>query len=180
VADPFSNAAAVTSRDRFSDFSMMHSTKPYNLLADNLVTTFYGLGLEPLKPWYDLFVTKIEQLREAGVFDHLISKSKKNQIQVDDSGPKVLTMKDLEIGFVIWLIMLGVSCLVFAGEHLMNCIQPFYEYWRHKVNNKPKRVVKPKKQAKPKPVKRPKIKAKLAKTSRQMKVAWNEQEIKEV
>lgn len=150
---------------------MTNSTEPYNLLKENLISTCFGLRLEPHVPWFDFFVKKLEYLKESGIMDFLISKSKQKQIRADDSGPKVLTMKDLEIGFLIWLITLGISCLVFAGEHFVHFIKRFHIYWRNQRNNKPKLIARSKKTKLRQQGKKQK---KLVKIHPQVRTAWRE------
>lgn len=123
IIDPYSNSAAVTSRDRFTDFSITNSRKPYNLLTENIFSLYYGLGLRPHTRTFEFVVTKFKQLEETGVLNYLISSSIKKEIEADDEGPKILTLEDLDIGFVIWLTALGVSSLAFFTEFLMHKIR---------------------------------------------------------
>lgn len=80
---------------------------------------YYGLGLLPFSESFEFLSTKLEQLRESGILNYLISKSIKKEVSSDDTGPQVLTLMDLKAGFMTWLLMHGISSLMFLIEFLL-------------------------------------------------------------
>jgi hypothetical protein len=70
---------------------------------------------------YEVFNTKIQELVSAGLVDHYEEEFSKylnpklyKHLNLD--GPKVLTMKHLEAGFVIWMIPLFFAMITFCCE----------------------------------------------------------------
>lgn len=101
----------------------MNSEKSYNLLDENIYSTHYGLLMLQGLATTEFIDTKVKQLIEAGIMDYWISKSYKLTEHNKDSGPEVLTLEQLEMGFLIWLTMLGITSLCFVVEFLINKIK---------------------------------------------------------
>jgi hypothetical protein len=74
------------------------------------------------------FDEKMQQLNDAGILDYFMTEYKdkinRKRYKRIKSGPQVLTMKQLEAGFVVWLISVQFAVLAFACEWLKR----FFDY----------------------------------------------------
>lgn len=93
-------------------------------LEDRLNVQMMGMAFKRNDKFYDIFNEKFKQLFTASLINRYadneyssISLNPKNyrRFQPED-GPKVLTMQHLEAGFVIWIVSILVTILVFALE----------------------------------------------------------------
>lgn len=91
------------------------------VLKETLYTEIVGLELPKNHKFFEIFDKKIQQLFNAGIVDYYrdefvqFTKPKRYK-HLHNSKPKVLTLKILEAGFVVWLISLFMSFLAFVGE----------------------------------------------------------------
>lgn len=75
--------------------------------------------VKPFSPYIDTINKKAMQMFEAGLFVLWFRKSKNLRDfkeQIDEVGPQVLTMDHLGVGFIICLIPLAISTVVFVIE----------------------------------------------------------------
>jgi hypothetical protein len=79
--------------------------------------------MNPEAVYLEFLDTKVNQVKEAGLMDYWISKSIKKPMPMEESGPEVLTLQQLEIGFVIWLMIIGFSSFVFVVEVIVDKIK---------------------------------------------------------
>lgn len=92
------------------------------LLDEIVISTFSAINFPPFCPFFEELNRKIDRMISSGILVywynnyHRIGYPKK---VVDEVGPEVLTMEHLEIGFVVCLIPLGLSILVFLCELLI-------------------------------------------------------------
>jgi hypothetical protein len=66
----------------------------------------------------DIVRPKLSHLHESGVFSFILKHSKleKFRTKLEEIGPQVLTMTHLKAGFVVIIVLLGVSVVAFAAE----------------------------------------------------------------
>lgn len=53
-----------------------------------------------------------------GFIEHWLDLFHYETFLMNDTEPKVLTMKMLSAGFYIWLVSVAIACVVFIGEHI--------------------------------------------------------------
>lgn len=105
------------------------------LLKENIGTIYYGIIFKPFNPFFDMLNIKFSKLFEAGLIKHWFSvkhNPKGFDHKLDNIGPEILTMDHLEIGFIVWLIPLAISIVVFAFEVVVNHMKSY----RKKLNIK--------------------------------------------
>jgi hypothetical protein len=79
----------------------------------------FGLMFAPFHPFYPTFNKKISEMIEAGLTQYWIDntiKPRGYQQNQEASKPEVLTLDHIEVCFLVWLVFLGLSCLVFVAE----------------------------------------------------------------
>jgi hypothetical protein len=91
------------------------------LLKEGLFMEWIGMKFKRNSEYFEIFDEKLQQLVTAGIIDHLISFRKemlnlKRYAHLYRDEPQVLTMKNLEAGFVIWLISVSIAVCVFICE----------------------------------------------------------------
>jgi hypothetical protein len=121
------------------------------LLKTPIKEMICGLEFPRNHRFYESFNRKIQQLFESGTINHYMDENKKyfdtkfyeKPLKIHkkyletsykksfEDGPKVLTMKDLEFGFVIWL---GSLCLPFI-VFIIECFNTLAKYVRDKNVN---------------------------------------------
>jgi hypothetical protein len=107
-----------------------------------------GMRFPPNDKLYESFNRKIQQLHEAGITNHIIESYKKyldpkyyqkpvmthkkyletTHKNSFEDGPQVLTVKNLEFGFVIWLVTLILPIIAFTIECFVQVIKKNWEY----------------------------------------------------
>lgn len=93
------------------------------LLAESLFTEMTAMLFPPFHRFYDIFNLKLQQLFTSGIINFLSevwvktdSKKKYAHLFSDLNGPQVLTMKNLEAGFVVWLVSISFAINMFLLE----------------------------------------------------------------
>lgn len=92
------------------------------MLKEDLITDICGWDFPRSHRFYEVFDRKTQQLFNAGITHKIIKKytvNPKKFIHLYEQGPKVLSMNDLEAGFVVWLISITFAVLAFLMEWLM-------------------------------------------------------------
>ena len=93
-------------------------------------TISLSLGFFPFTPYFDILSRISSYLFEAGSmkksFPHFYMQS--NREKIEEAGPQVLTMEQLEIGFIIWLMAVVVSIIVFLLELAIKCGTLLYNH----------------------------------------------------
>lgn len=95
------------------------------ILKERMFFEMYGWQFQRYDKLYDIFDRKLQQLFTGGLIDYYDTKYKeqvnpKNYVHLQDpSGPKVLTMKHLEAGFIVWLFSVGLAVFVFVVEWII-------------------------------------------------------------
>lgn len=89
------------------------------LVNENIMTNFKSVNFLPFNPFFEEFNGKVGSMISSGLIDHWYKNNLrlKRELQVEgEIGPEVLTMEHLEIGFIAFLIPLGLSFFVFICE----------------------------------------------------------------
>ena len=95
-------------------------------LKQGLTSIKYGWWFHPTSKYFKVFDGKIQQLLEGGFIAKLSHSFNLEKFDgSNNSEPEVLTMSDLETGFVVWLIAISVALIVFGLEHLCRFIQSY-------------------------------------------------------
>lgn len=97
-------------------------------LIDKFEFVYYGIPFKPFNPFLEIFNFKVAQLFEAGLTEYWIKNfqnPKGFSQKVDKIGPEILTMEHLEVGFLVWLISLTLSIVVFVVEILAKRLNKF-------------------------------------------------------
>lgn len=73
---------------------------------------------------FDIFNRKIQQLLTGGIINHFTDEwfkylDAKRYAHLYPEGPKVLTMKHLEAGFVLWLVSISFAIMAFSCEWII-------------------------------------------------------------
>lgn len=94
---------------------------PRNLLEERLISFHGGFHMSPNHSFYKLFSEKIERLVDAGIPNYLVTEAMRPRVEQEIrnkslSGPKVLTMEHLALGFKFSLCPLIIAAIVFIIE----------------------------------------------------------------
>jgi hypothetical protein len=92
---------------------------PVKLLKENLLTEQQGLHFMLNDYKFEPFNARVQKLFEAGIIQWWIEReleSTRRFMSEPESGPKVLRLQELSIGFEVWLTFLAVSAAAFAIE----------------------------------------------------------------
>lgn len=101
----------------------MESTKSYQLLNEKLMTTFIGFAMFKGSFLFPLLNDVVEKIIPAGIPQflkkfHVCMRCLRKPPE-DPSGPSVLSMDDLEFGFIICLVASAISSIFFVIEFLI-------------------------------------------------------------
>lgn len=71
--------------------------------------------------FFDIFDTKLQQLSTGGIIEHYTnvydeSLNLKGFEHLQRTGPEVLTIENLEAGFVVWIVSISFAILIFMFE----------------------------------------------------------------
>lgn len=94
-------------------------------LPEGLTTEMFGMAFERNHMLFDTFDKKFKQLFTHGLINHFLKKHDESARpetyanSTESAGPKVLTMEHLKGGFIVFLVPLAASAVVFALEWLM-------------------------------------------------------------
>lgn len=99
------------------------------ILSENIITLRCGMAFPRDHRLFPIIDKKIEQLITGGILnyyqDDLLEFLKPKRYEhLYPKMLRVVSMKDLEEGFVVWLISVSVACIAFVFEWLMT----FYVY----------------------------------------------------
>jgi len=95
----------------------------YKMLDKTPISSHEGMVLVFGNPIDDAINEKITALLESGIMDYWIANSTYINADYLESGPQVLTLDHLFIGFAIWLIALAFAVVVFLIEVGCNMIK---------------------------------------------------------
>lgn len=104
----------------------------YKYLDQTIFSYCDGMAFERHHYLYTSFDEKIQQLTTGGFIEHWIEKYTKHRNITEKPPPPdlvVLNMDRLNIGFQIWIIMLGISFMAFIGELLHYWAPKLYYLW---------------------------------------------------
>lgn len=94
------------------------------VLKEDLFINMLGLRFDMFHVFFEIFERKVEQLITGGIINYYIKQvtedmnpKRYEHLYVNES--KVLTMKHLEAGFVIWLFALSFAVMMFTIEWLI-------------------------------------------------------------
>lgn len=94
-----------------------------HFLNEYFFTSHYGLSFPTNHFLYDIMSKKIVQLKSTGIIDNWKLPWFKSRYSIDiepETGPKVLSLKHLGIGFKVCMFMLSLSFVVFIFELMIN------------------------------------------------------------
>lgn len=91
-------------------------------LPERLTSGYLCLTFEIDHFLYDFFNRKMKQLQSSGVMQRLVEQPKRPAPE-EYSGPTVLTVEHLAIGFYIWAIAAVVATAAFCFEHVKHGIE---------------------------------------------------------
>jgi hypothetical protein len=89
-------------------------------LDKNLATMHFSLFLRRSNPWNKVFFAKIDQLISAGIAQRL--KPDVSTRKEEDPPARPLSMDHLGVCFIVVVICLALSCVVFAVEWLTKIV----------------------------------------------------------
>lgn len=98
------------------------------IFKQNVADEMFGIRLLSGNLFFDIIDRKLQQLFTAGIIEYYESdyKSYLNQKRyehLNPDGPKVLTMNDLNAGFVIWIVSVSFAIFAFLCELIVGCYQ---------------------------------------------------------
>jgi len=106
--------ALILGRSNFTNYKMLDQTP---------VSAFEGIALIYGHPINEAINEIISVLLESGIMDYWIANATYLKADDLDTGPQVLTLDHLFIGFAIWLIALASAVVVFLIEVVCNMIK---------------------------------------------------------
>lgn len=159
-------------------FRTQYYDRPVKFLKDNIIIHSSGVSSPRDVPQFKMFKTNLQSLFEAGIIPYKLKAAKfsyyyelhGSNFKVAEDPPKFMPMNFtlLEAGFVIWLIAVAITILVFFGEIIFFHASKFFDVEKLKIN-----TFKAQKQAKMKKLKWSKIvKNHILKTMKKQK-SWN-------
>lgn len=96
------------------------------MLKERLFLLVAGSGFPKNHKLFEIFDKKLQQMHEAGLIEFLnrivktfAESGQYRKYQEDPNEKKVLTLKSLEAGFVIWLTSLSLSIVMFICEWII-------------------------------------------------------------
>lgn len=95
--------------------NIYHTTQAYqgkfkvNLLKENLIEIASGLLMPRNHFLFAQTNQAITKLSEGGIMQRWVNNALNHTARIVESGPKVLTMSHLGIGFLIWIIFLSLG-----------------------------------------------------------------------
>lgn len=103
-------------RNGFSSISLMSASRSFIM---------FGMVFKPFSPLYETINEKVHHMMSGGIMQYLYREQHRSEKtscndkvrkREEPIGPQVLTMEHLQYGFLICLILLGLSFVVFAVE----------------------------------------------------------------
>lgn len=91
------------------------------LLPESLLTEMTSMAFPPFHRFYDILNLKIQQLFVCGIVQretqwNKFGFNKLMDLSFDLEGPKVLTMQDMQSGFLVWLVSVSFAFVAFLLE----------------------------------------------------------------
>jgi hypothetical protein len=134
-------------------FKIQNFPHPYKFMQDNVKEESYGISSSRNNILFKTFMNYVEKLFESGITQTFKSIKYTNFKEYEDLfeiyepsiGLAPLNMTMLEAGFVIWLVAVGISLLVFIGEILIFYFSNFIKKHQSKHETKIASFVKKKK-----------------------------------
>lgn len=130
ISDPSNNAFTfISAFEMIYILNELRSGNPsFVIIDDKWKTIFIGVQFKKYCPFYQVFNEKMGIFASAGIFDQTYYlKTKKRGLTWKDEtiGPQVLTLDDLWVGFVIHVVFLGISTIVFFIEIIPTWVRKF-------------------------------------------------------
>ena len=125
VMEPSSGTAMLTAREIFIDYAVTHLKKPYKLLDQNFFSTYIVFETPKNSYFFEYIDSAIRNFQNTGIMSYWISNLFKTERKAEVQQLKVLTLKNLEISFVIWLSAIAVSFIGFIFEIINDKFKPF-------------------------------------------------------
>jgi len=124
------NEALIMDTECMSVIIIKSGFKNYKIIEETFLSTSEGITLIFSSTINEAIDEKIAALLESGILSHWIAgvyKEKSQVANLNSDGPQVLTMDHLFIGFVIWLIALTFTILVFSAELICRYFQQRFD-----------------------------------------------------
>lgn len=124
----FEGSIVIENTELMSIAIKSNTTNLWSVLNENVYNFYWGLTFPRNHYMYTAFNEKVKHLNSGGFIDFWLDKWFKHQKIIEKPPPAplvVLSMKDLSIGFQIWLLALLISSVAFVVELL--------RYWTPKV-----------------------------------------------
>lgn len=96
-------------------------------LKERIIADYMCFYLKSDDPKFKIFDRKIIQLVESGLTDKIRSDHYDGRLVEDESGPTVLTLDQLGVGFQIWLLFLLISSVCFISEFVVKFVSSLYQ-----------------------------------------------------
>jgi hypothetical protein len=107
----------LTDSEAIKSLNMIHKGKyEFKFLNEKLFSSYVGLQQNPTYFLSETFNNQIPALLENGLINFWISCFYTQYDHKFETGPAVLTLKQLSIGFQLFLFMLFISVICFVGE----------------------------------------------------------------
>jgi hypothetical protein len=105
-----------------------------HVIKERFVLAMMGIQFPRNHKFFEIFNRKLQEMATAGLIEHSASSYlswlkpncyKKYRLKFENDDPKVLSLKDLEAGFVIWLSFICLSVFVFVLEWIWRLTESF-------------------------------------------------------
>jgi hypothetical protein len=109
---------------------------PFHPLAEEIRSMHMSIGLQKFSPFYERFNELIGRMVTHGfiVYWNNYMYGKDPPKKIDEPEAQVLSLKHIGIGFIIILVLLALSLVVFALERIVHKIQNKQKPKRHQLS----------------------------------------------
>jgi hypothetical protein len=125
IYDPnFKGCIELSEKSLYYDIAATQGRIAKRLVRNILPVEMNSIYFPPNHDFFEVFDEKIQQLFTAGIVNHFVDEYKKYENlkrykHLYPDGPRVLSLMDLEAGFVIWLASISFAMVVFVIEWMI-------------------------------------------------------------
>lgn len=120
------------------------------LVQQESAGTYYGVYIfQRFNPFYEAINNMMINLAAGGIYEFCeknFHNPKGLNMKIDGTGPQILTMEHLMVGFHIWLVPLIISMIVFGLEIAAKYYKKFMPNMKNFLRHKMHELMKPKQQ----------------------------------
>lgn len=123
VQEPGNKVAIAMDTNLLLELSMMKAQLEAKILKGRLMADFNVIYFPAHHSFFNSFNEKFKQMFEAGLFDQYIREAeeffKRHTSEYSENSGKVLTLQELEAGFVVCMVPLLLAVVVFCLEWIV-------------------------------------------------------------